>query len=74
MLSQSELYACTFPCDMKSWSLYCNCHFSPDPFSVLCNYSDKLSRDDYIGTGFIRMSEISVPGENGTVVCGCMII
>ena len=51
------------------WSLYCNCHFSPDPFSVLCDYSDKLSRDDYIGTGFIRMSEISVPGENGTVVC-----
>ena len=33
--------------------------------SLSCYHSDKMSRDDFIGTGFIRMSEISVPGENG---------
>lgn len=33
--------------------------------SLSCYHSDRMSRDDFIGTGFIRMSEISVPGEDG---------
>lgn len=26
---------------------------------------DKIGRDDYIGTTFINLSEISAPGDNG---------
>lgn len=40
--------------------------------SLSCYHSDELSSDDFIGTGFIKMSDISAPGENGKALCMVM--